>query len=738
MKSKLLQLILIAMLIPVAFATLAQQKKYQRMAMYIAAEDVNAINPPQEKAAAQLFQREFAEFGTILTPKDVDKIKYPDFDCLWINIDSIGKSEGVEKFRSAFISDKFLLAVKKFYQDGGNLYMSKFAIELLYSDGIGLLDDYLRPNVFESGTGTDNNPDIWSINAQIGARMMNDDPSQYSDRRGHPIYAGLSTMSSTEWAATPDPIYNDVPYNVFPMQGNSAKQPIHREDHNCMWRLAMKTDNNAKIGLYVGYDGVHSFDEISKIENPQERAVADFLLNPEGWFKSIRPDVKIEIICPGDIERIDPNNFDCIWVHIDRCGLKKGWTNLPESFRRADLINALENYSRNGGQLLLTKYATQLVPAIGRISEDFAPNQYSSGEGGNGTDVWDVNARIGYWFVNEQENPGGLDPSQYYDHSNHAIYADLQTRNDFRWETYGMEGTGNGAEMWREDHNCMWNLNGYNNIYTADGKNTVERFQNQNNCVVLGTWGHVQDHAVAGIVEFRPTIQYRGRIIANGLAACEWAPRNGGNAYHHNLEQLTFNCLRYLVTVTDFKFVSQGPNGVARFEEDAKATVLGTWGQDWNHQAAGIVEFAPRNHSMAALNDTSDELAELNKNKAKPGTILANGIGCVQLYHAADNNDYKSNTELLTRNIIDYLSPWHAAPVSGVEDVSDTTTGSVESIPGGIRWAGFSRPANLEIYTIDGRLIASLTIEGEGSVDLDSKGIVIVSVGGTVTKLLCK
>lgn len=102
----------------------AAQVKYQSMAMYIAADDVESITPPQERAAARLFKERFAQYGTILTPKDVDKIKYPDFDCLWINIDSIGKSQGVEKFREAFISDRFLEAVRKFHQDGGNLYMS--------------------------------------------------------------------------------------------------------------------------------------------------------------------------------------------------------------------------------------------------------------------------------------------------------------------------------------------------------------------------------------------------------------------------------------------------------------------------------------------------------------------------------------------------------------------------------------------------------------------------------------
>lgn len=98
----------------------------------------------------------------------------------------------------------------------------------------------------------------------------------------------------------------------------------------------------------------------------------------------------------------------------------------------------------------------------------------------------------------------------------------------------------------------MWDLNAY--VYDADGANTVEKFERQNNAVVLGQWGHVQDYAVAGIVEFLPSdvtaytdeAKASGRIIANGLAACEWSPRQGGNAFHDNLEILTHNCMTYL------------------------------------------------------------------------------------------------------------------------------------------------------------------------------------------------
>ncbi|MDE6681870.1 MAG: hypothetical protein K2J87_00410, partial [Muribaculaceae bacterium] len=108
--------------------------------------------------------------------------------------------------------------------------------------------------------------------------------------------------------------------------------------------------------------------------------------------------------------------------------------------------------------------------------------------------------------------------------------------------------------------------------WNADGKNTLEKFENQYDCVVLGTWGHVQDYCVAGIVEFMPTADIQGTIIANGLAACEWAPRTANNAYHANLTKLTENTLSYLA--------SKATSGVAEIEkasaaEDAYYTLQG-------------------------------------------------------------------------------------------------------------------------------------------------------------------
>ncbi len=96
----------------------------------------------------------------------------------------------------------------------------------------------------------------------------------------------------------------------------------------------------------------------------------------------------------------------------------------------------------------------------------------------------------------------------------------------------------------------MWNMNDFGGH---------DRFCDDNNARVLGTWGHPGGQSYAGIVEFMPVTglspksissdrvkSRRGTVIANGLAAYEWAPRTGVNLYHGNIEKLTANIMGYL------------------------------------------------------------------------------------------------------------------------------------------------------------------------------------------------
>ncbi len=262
-----------------------------------------------------------------------------------------------------------------------------------------------------------------------------------------------------------------------------------------------------------------------------------------------------ELVSVADAANLKADTYDAVWVHIDRVGIGMGATNLPDGFGSDEFAAALASYLNEGGNIYLSKHATQLTPSIGRIPADYAPMLFGDGNGGNGTDVWTIQAIIGAMndasLFPDADPDRVFDASQVYNHTNHAIYAGLQTvpagyeYAAFVTSTYPMEGTGDGTQMWREDHNCMWDLNAYQ--YSSEGKNTTEKFESDFNCEVLGTWGHVQDYCVAGIVEFKPEGN-KGTVIANGLAACEWAPREGVNAFHSNLELLTTNTLKYLAS----------------------------------------------------------------------------------------------------------------------------------------------------------------------------------------------
>lgn len=309
---------------------------------------------------------------------------------------------------------------------------------------------------------------------------------------------------------------------------------------------AVSASAASNVGMLIGYETVNN-------DNNQEATAAK-------WFQENYPEGVI--ITPSTLEKIDATKLDAIWVNIDRLGIGAGYNNLPAEYKNA--TEALKNYVAAGGNLYLSKMATQILPELGRVPSDFKPGIFGDGDGGAGTDVWCVNAYFG--MCNQ-----GKDETQMYDRRNHPIYEGLDEYPAnyqegiamFPHPSYPLLGTGDGSAMHREDHNCMWDLNAY--TWSAEGKNTMEQMESQFNCQVIGTWGHVQDYCVAGIVDFEPTESVKGRIIANGLAAYEWAPRSGVNAYHDNIKKMTANTLSYLA-----KNVESGINTIAT-ETSAKA-----------------------------------------------------------------------------------------------------------------------------------------------------------------------
>lgn len=227
---------------------------------------------------------------------------------------------------------------------------------------------------------------------------------------------------------------------------------------------------------------------------------------------------------------LDPEEVSVLWIIVDRIGLEPGWQNLPAPLSSQATIDALKAYSAAGGSLYLSNMATQLTAPIGIVPMDMAPNIFSSGNGGEGSDVWTINPHLGWDFQ-------GSDI--YYDRAEHVIFEGIvmEDPNGYGYGSVPMIGPGQ-----REDHNCMWDCNVFGPGNQSD---VIRNFEVTTNSMVFATWGHVRDHCVAGLVEFMANMDH-GRCIAMGFAAYEWNQNSGPNPYQGNIERLTSNILNYL------------------------------------------------------------------------------------------------------------------------------------------------------------------------------------------------
>lgn len=208
----------------------------------------------------------------------------------------------------------------------------------------------------------------------------------------------------------------------------------------------------------------------------------------------------------------DLSNYKALWIHIDRKGLEKGVENLPEySMFNTD---AFRNWVKNGGRLLLTAHATQLVSVIGGNIATYAPNEFSNGNGGPNSDTWGVN------------------PHNQY---RHPIFKDLPNKIDDAW--YPLVGDG-----FKQDHNCLWNL------YDDGGYNKgADDFERDTHSRILGTWEWADTRRPA-IVEFLPDTQWKGTVLACGIAAFDWE----AGAKNANFEKFAKNMVDYMLSSDNY------------------------------------------------------------------------------------------------------------------------------------------------------------------------------------------
>ena len=216
----------------------------------------------------------------------------------------------------------------------------------------------------------------------------------------------------------------------------------------------------------------------------------------------------------------------------------------------------IEQYVKNGGNLLLWSHAVPYIGTINRLSTSVlrgVGNAFGCGVGGWNPDVWKMGVCL---------NTGSFSK----DLSTHAIYAGIPTEklNDNCFKAIAMKGAG-----WTEDHNCLFfdipaKLTGldntseecYNVLTTEYGIYPLGTWDSQVNWVSqLNIWeAKGADKAPEGFQKGA------GTVLCIGNGGCEFSMKNEdgtpdksatpkNNPCQDNILKLANNSIQYLMSI---------------------------------------------------------------------------------------------------------------------------------------------------------------------------------------------
>ena len=224
------------------------------------------------------------------------------------------------------------------------------------------------------------------------------------------------------------------------------------------------------------------------------------------------------------------SDYKALWIHFDRQSDETTINNeFAAAFLDVDVKNAINNFYKAGGNLLLSIYATRYVVDLERY--DLAIELKGFGNGGNNPDVWSVSPTWGTFMGAPEVFNRFTDP--IYDDMTNVSYVTRDNGN--LYPIIPLLGPG-----WKEDHNYFWNPQPDK---ANNDKYKLIDFENVWSTNTLGTWGHVQDYFGSAITRWNPKGDHNGKAITIGIGSYEWNQNSGTNVYQSNIEQLTRNAL---------------------------------------------------------------------------------------------------------------------------------------------------------------------------------------------------
>lgn len=212
----------------------------------------------------------------------------------------------------------------------------------------------------------------------------------------------------------------------------------------------------------------------------------------------------------------DLSDVDVIWWHFDSAA------NLPSVAYNPAVTTALKNFRSNGGNLLLTSFASQYVDALGIVPSGKGPNNVFGDFPPNG-------------FVDG--NSWGM---SFVGHENHPIFEGLTT-----YETGKANLLQSGT--FRLNHTAWWFLPEWGGYGNGEG------WRNQTGGINLASeaWDNSLDGRVT-IAEF-PNTGTDKNVIVISMGAYDWYNETNSsgvpsqaNEFINNIKLLTQNSINYL------------------------------------------------------------------------------------------------------------------------------------------------------------------------------------------------
>lgn len=590
----------------------------------------------------------------VFTPDNISTLNAKDVKVLWIPINRQGDNDNVVKPSAIY---KNVETLKKYVQDGGNLYLTNHAT-LLVSEIGRILADY-NPNTVSYGAPAENK-DPWGVNPRF-ADM---------DYRGHVLYSGFDAGSKGN-------LWDD---NYFLNSGT------FKEDHNCLWTgITSYTDfinatNSHILGKWSQNGDTNNFGVVEFMPNDDYKGtilcngLAAYEWNCDGneyvdnikkftensisylatidkkigflvpgtdysqkykdwgadddakaleWFKTFYG-AKAKLVTPNDLASLNPAEVPVLWVPINHDGVS-AYEKINEVYRNS--VDALKSYAQKCGNLYLTNYAALFVEKMGRtndsdLGDGLYANQYEIKK-------WD-------FTENERKDNGiryiiTLDGNKGFDKSGYFPYAGLADNSGIlKTSQYGL----------KEHHGIMWELNG--NIGNSNPEK-FKKFEEGTHSVIWGLPDIIGDYARASVIEFQPYNEYLGTIFANGDFSYEWdeAARNdkgelqdetGKNIYQYNIERYTSNILNYLLETAPANWTYTTTK--APINVDGKGTTY------WSTFYASNNRLLPEGVTAYAVKSNNDGRAQLVK-VADGGQVIPGGQG--YLLSTANENGFCLN-----------------------------------------------------------------------------------------------